>query len=215
MKKILLFMLVLTLAFSFSACRKSPETDLTAAEDETTAAEELTEETTARELTPLTLGEVDPSEVLVVYFNGREGVETTAKSIAAGLSCDSFEIVPAELYPENEEEKLARANNEYENLLLPVLEGHVEDMSVYSVVVAVFPEFGGNLPMAVRTFMEDYDLRRTSLIPVCVCSGDDAGFALEQFASLMSLSPVYDGVAIASSDDIGAKTQELLSARLG
>lgn len=214
MKKCLLFVLTAAVLFSFAACKKSPEN----ISEESTAPEQSTseaaEETTARELETLRLRELEPDEVLVVYFNGREGVEEAAKAVSAALSCDSFEIVPAEPYPEEEEAKLERAANEYENLLLPALEGHVEDMSAYSAIVAVFPEFGGNLPMAVRTFMEDYDLRRTLIVPVCLTSDKGVGFAMEQFRSLMSLCPVYGGTVITPEEDIRAKTAELLDAAL-
>ena len=214
MKKCLLFVLTAAVLFSFAACKKSPE----AVPEESTAPVESTleaaAETTARELETLRLRELDPSEVLVVYFNGREGVEETAKAVCAALSCDIFEIVPVEPYPEEEEAKLERAANEYENLLLPALEGHVEDMSAYAVIVAVFPEFGGNMPMAVRTFMEDYDLRRTLIVPVCLTSAEGAGYALEQFDSLMSLSPVYGGTVITPEDDIQVRTAELLDSEL-
>lgn len=214
MKKIIPLMLSFIIVFSFSACKKSPERDETNVTDETTSAEALTEETTVRQLSPLTLKELDPAQVLVVYLNEREGAEEAAKAVAAGMNCDIFEIVPSEPYPEDEAEKLKRAQNEYEDILLPALEGHVEDMSAYSVIVAVFPEFGGNMPMAVRTFMEDYDLRRTFVVPVCIASADGAGYAVGQLRSLLSQTPVYDGITIAPEDDIPAKIAALLDSEM-
>ncbi len=214
MKKIIPLILSFAVVFSFSACKKSPERDETNATDETTSAEALTEETTVKELSPLTLKGLDPAQILVVYLNERDGAEEAAKAVAAGLNCDIFEIVPEVPYPEDEAEKLARAQNEYENLLLPALEGHVEDMSVYSVIVAVFPEFGGNMPMAVRTFMEDYDLRRTFVVPVCIASADGAGYAVDQLRSLLPQAPVYDGITITPEDDIPVKIAALLDSEL-
>ena len=214
MKKIIPLILSFAVVFSFSACKKSPERDETNVTDETTSAEAITEETTIKELSPLTLKEIDPAQVLVVYLNEREGTEEAAKAVAAGLNCDLFEIVPLEPYPEDETEKLERAQNEYDDLLLPALEGHVEDMSAYSVIVAVFPEFGGNMPMVVRTFMEDYDLRRTFVVPVCIASADGAGYAVEQLRSLLSQTPVYDGITITPEEDIPAMIAALLDSEL-
>lgn len=213
MKKIIPFILLLALVFSFAACKKSPEADADKNGEETLLSAEDVQDTTAaegetglaEELPALVLQEQEPAEILVVYFDGRDGVKEAAEAVCAGLGCESFELVPAVPYPENETEKLARADKERAEEQLPALAERFEDMSRYSVVIAVYPEFNGNMPMIIRTFMEDYDFRRVSLVPVCVCSGTEPGEALAQFDALLPFCPVYSGLAVTAEDDITVK----------
>ena len=197
MKKFTALLISVIVILSFASCKKTEQTEIkvTTATDGTVAE---TQETTTllREREAFTLKDVAADEILIAYFDGGYGAKKTAEYIKDLLGCESFEIKPVEEYPEDEAQKLERADNEYENLILPALEGSVENMSKYSVLIVVFPEFNGNMPMAVRTFLEDYDLRRIAVVPVILTKEDTESFAASQISLLLSSSPVYEAVKL-------------------
>lgn len=213
MKKMIAIMLAAVLVCALAACKKSPETDPSA--DVPSEPADPVTETTERVQEALTLKGLDPSTVLVAHFDGADGVARTAELLCAELGCADFAIVPAVPYPEDEAEKLARADREFSENILPALDGAAKNMSDYSVVITVYPEFNGNLPMILRTFLEDYDLRRTALLPVCVYDGAEAGSSFEQFADLLSGCPVYAGLAVGADDDAAGSISAWVNGEIG
>lgn len=220
MKRIIIFALAFSLLFAFSACGKLPQSGIWIPEESETesAPEENTEkaaqETTVKQVSPLSLKDIAPEKILTVYFDPRGSAGAVADLLAGELGCEAFELVTIAPYPEDESELVEKANNEYENILYPALEAMPEKAGDYEVIIAVFPEIGGNMPMAVRFFLESFDLRFTALVPVCVCEGLAPAYGMAQFRSLMSGCPVYGGLEIMPEDDILTKCGEWLVSEL-
>lgn len=211
MKKLLAFSLTVVMALSLCACKKIPDSG---AWKEAESSDNAGETSTARTVEALTLKKIDPSKIVVAYFDLRGGVKETADAFVSELGCASFEIVPVLAYPEDEAAMLERADREFEKNEYPALSGYLENASDNLAVIAVYPELNGNMPMALKTFLDDYDLRRTAVLPVCVCSGENAGKSFEQIRETIVSAPVYSGLEIHSGDDISALCAEWVNAAL-
>lgn len=124
------------------------------------------------------------SKVLVAYFsranhvpdgtdavsgatNKARNTQTVAMEIARLTSGDLFEIVPERDYPVSHSECSQIALQEYEADARPALLTHVEDMSDYDIIYIGFPIWRYCEPMAIRTFLEEYDFNGKTIRPFC------------------------------------------------
>ncbi|MGN0681069.1 MAG: flavodoxin [Candidatus Fimisoma sp.] len=80
---------------------------------------------------------------------------------------DLFSIVVSEPYPDNYDECLERAADEKAEKDLPELNDHVQNMDDYDVVFLGFPNWWSSVPMAVFSFIEEYDLSGKTIVPFC------------------------------------------------
>lgn len=80
---------------------------------------------------------------------------------------DLFSIVVTDLYPDNYDECLDRAADEKAENARPELASHVDNMDDYDVVFLGFPNWWYTAPMAVFSFLEEYDFSGKTVIPFC------------------------------------------------
>ena len=80
---------------------------------------------------------------------------------------DLFSIVVAEPYSDNYDECLDRAADEKAENARPELANHVENMQEYDVIFLGFPNWWYSAPMAIFTFIEEYDFSGKTIIPFC------------------------------------------------
>ena len=70
---------------------------------------------------------------------------------------DLFEIKTVKSYPKEYRPATEVAKQEKENNARPEINGPLPDMSKYDVIFLGYPIWWGDLPMAVYTFLEQYD----------------------------------------------------------
>ncbi|MGN0295097.1 MAG: cyclophilin-like fold protein [Lachnospiraceae bacterium] len=80
---------------------------------------------------------------------------------------DLFSIVVTEPYPDNYDECLDRAAEEKADNARPELGSHVDNMDDYDVVFLGFPNWWYTAPMAVFSFIEEYDFSGKMIVPFC------------------------------------------------
>lgn len=78
---------------------------------------------------------------------------------------DLFSIKVEDLYSSNYDECLDRASEEKASNARPALATHVENMDEYDIVFLGFPNWWYTIPMAVHTFLEEYDFSGKTIIP--------------------------------------------------
>ncbi len=81
------------------------------------------------------------------------------------LGGDLFSIVVAEPYSSDYDECLDRAADEKADNARPELLYHVENMEDYDIVFLGFPNWWYTVPMAVHTFLEEYDFSGKTIVP--------------------------------------------------
>lgn len=80
---------------------------------------------------------------------------------------DLFSIVVVEPYSDDYDECLDRAADEKAENARPELVNHVENMQEYDVIFLGFPNWWYTAPMAIFSFIEEYDLSGKTIIPFC------------------------------------------------
>jgi len=81
----------------------------------------------------------------------------------------------------------------------PELSAHVEDMDAYDIVVLGYPNWWGTIPMAVYTFLEEYDFSGKTIVPYCTHQGSGLGRSVTDIKTLCPDSTILDGLAVSGS----------------
>ncbi len=78
---------------------------------------------------------------------------------------DLFSIVVTEPYSSDYDECLDRAADEKAERARPQLLYHVDNMEDYDIVFLGFPNWWYTVPMAVHSFLEEYDFSGKTIVP--------------------------------------------------
>lgn len=207
MKRFALTCALTTVMLMTSACSGSGNT-----QTETTteiSAEAVTESA------PQTADETGAiGKVLIAYFswaaNGENGDvdAVTSASIVNGnyhiaadfveqaTNGDLFEIKTAEGYPVEYNATTDAAAEEKEQNARPELTSHVENMDDYDTVVLIYPNWWGTIPMAVASFLEEYDFTGKTVLPLCTNEGSGMGSSENDIAALIPDATLAEGLAV-------------------
>ena len=166
------------------------------------------------------------SKVLVAYFtrNGNtdsgfpEGVDAVARAsiqqtesgvmgnaermanwIAEASGGDLFAIQTENLYPADYDETVSQAQTEQTNGIHPALASHVENFAQFETVVLVYPNWWGDLPMPVYSFLEEYDCSGKTVIAYCTHGGSGFSNTIETIQELEPSATVIEGLAVQDS----------------
>lgn len=110
---------------------------------------------------------------------------------------DLFSIVVTEPYSSDYDECLDRAADEKANNARPQLVNHLENMEDYDIVFLGFPNWWYTVPMAVHTFLEEYDFSGKTVIPfVTHGTGGLAGTIRDITADLPDSATVREAISV-------------------
>lgn len=155
----------------------------------------------------------DGTDAVSGATNKARNTQTVAMELARLTSGDLFEIIPERDYPVSHTECSEIALQEYEADARPALTTHVENMDEYEIVYIGFPIWRYCEPMAIRTFLEEYDFAGKTIRPFCTSMAVSIEDARANIARLCPESSVADGLRI--SYNIPNNLEELLSEWLG
>ena len=96
-------------------------------------------------------------------------------------------------------------HNEMANNTLPELKESDLDISKYDTVFVGYPVWATDVPQAVISFLNQYDLSGKTVIPFCTHDGYGAGSSYRTISTESKASKTLDGLAIEAKDVPGAK----------
>lgn len=164
------------------------------------------------------------SKILIVYFSrigiseSFEGVDvvssaslpngntiTIANMIADATGGDLTQIITEQVYPANYDDTIALAADEQDSDFRPDLKGSVENWDSYDTIFLGYPNWWGTLPMAVFTFLEEYDFSGKTIIPFCTHDGSRLGSSERDIAKTAPEATLLSGLAIRGSSADGSR----------
>ncbi len=197
MKKFISVLVVFMLVFLCS-CKNnaSEETSYGGSESNSLSEEKITYEVTTAE--SLSVEELIPSKVITVYFSHNDPVGGVAEYLSEKTEGALFRIETLGEYPDNEKELIKRAAEEHSANVRPALKNAPLSLSEYDIVFLCFPEWDNTMPMALFTFIEDYDMRDKAVIPVIY--GDESALdnAVRDIHSLVPSMMIVSGYRFVS-----------------
>ncbi|WP_062376959.1 flavodoxin [Treponema endosymbiont of Eucomonympha sp.] len=75
----------------------------------------------------------------------------------------------------------------------PELCTHVENMGAYDTIYLCYPNWCGTIPMAVATFLEEYDFSGKTIIASCTHFGSGFGNSIQDIQGLAPAAKVVQG----------------------
>lgn len=130
-----------------------------------------------------------------------------AEWIRQRVGGDLFSIVVTEPYSSDYDECLDRAADEKAENARPELVNHVDNMDDYDVVFLGFPNWWYTAPMAVFSFIEEYDLSGKTVVPFCAHgTGGLAASVRDITAALPDSAEVLEPLGVYRADISSAET---------
>jgi flavodoxin len=117
-----------------------------------------------------------------------------AEMIRDAVDGDIVAIQTKKKYPSSYDDTVSEARTELNKEELPELAGDkIPDWESYDVIFLTYPVWWGTIPMAVRSFLSEYDFSGKKAIPVAAHGGSKFG------NSLQDLSRYCNGEVLAES----------------
>lgn len=145
-------------------------------------------------------------KVLVAYFsrtgenygvgNITEGnTQIVAGMIARETGGELFRIEPVAAYPDSYDACVDLAKKELNAGARPEVKGDVKTED-YDVIFVGYPNWWGDMPMCVYTFLEKHDWRGKTVVPFCTHEGSGLGSTARNLQSACGGATVLKGFAI-------------------
>ncbi|GFP76965.1 flavodoxin [Clostridium fungisolvens] len=141
--------------------------------------------------------------ILIAYFSYSGNSKKVAELIQEKTGGDIFRIETINPYPTDYNAVVDQAKREQEYNYRPKLAAQVDDMGAYDVVFVGYPNWWITMPMAVFTFLEEYDLSGKMVIPFCTHRGTGLGGSVDDIAELCPNSTIIEGLEIIDDEEIG------------
>lgn len=129
-----------------------------------------------------------------------------ADMIAEATGAEKFEIVPAKAYPKNYNECIDVAKKEKQANARPAIK---DDMKIedYDVIFIGYPNWWGDVPMCVYTFIENHDWNGKTVIPFITHEGSGMGGTDRKIAAACKGADVAVGKGLAIQGKVAQENQ--------
>jgi uncharacterized membrane protein YbaN (DUF454 family)/flavodoxin len=227
MKKIILLALGFILIFALTACGgdNSLSDNPPAFIADNTNNSELSDSGEAAETKT-------ESHILIAYFTNPEpdGVDAVAgasrvvvngeifgntqfiaRIIQHETKGELFRIDTTHTYPSRGDGLMELADQELKNNIRPELTERIENIDKYEVVFLGFPNWWADMPAALYTFLEEYDLSGKTLIPFCPHGGSGFSGTLRTIANLQPNATVSDKSFTISRDSVANGENDVIA----
>ena len=211
MKKLTALLLSVVLVLSLAACGSANKPASSTTQPETSAPTEQPESssTAPAESEPETQPET--SKTLVVYYSASGNTARVAKDIAEAAGADLFEIVPTEVYTNddldwtNPDSRVSREHDDESLRDVPLTTTEVPDWDSYDTVFIGYPIWWGIAAWPVDTFVKNNDFTGKTVIPFATSSSSGMGQSGSLLADMAGTGEWQEGQRFSSgvsSDDV-------------
>lgn len=145
-------------------------------------------------------------KILTVFFSKTDNTRIVADQIHSRVGGDMFHVITKNPYPQDYRETTRVARIEQDRNQRPELAATipVETMRQYDVIFIGYPSWWGTIPMAMFTFLEQYDLSGKTIIPFCTHEGSGLGRGPADIANLAPGATLLRGFAVRGGSVNGA-----------
>lgn len=138
-------------------------------------------------------------------LTGNTGV--VADMIAQATGADLFSIRTVEQYPDTYDATLDQGQQEQSEGARPELATHLENLDSYDTIFLGFPNWWGDMPMAVYSFLDEVDLSGKTVIPFVTSGGSGFSNTISTIQEMEPQATVQEGLSIGASSATGAQQQ--------
>lgn len=175
----------------------------------------------------------DNENILIAYFSVPENVDTDgidansgasivvknkdvlgnmqymAMTIQEAIGGELFRIETTEEYPLEHETLVNQAKEEQNEDARPELATHIENVEQYNIIFLGYPNWWGDMPQPLYTFLEEYDFSGKTIIPFNSHGGSGFSNTIEEIKKLQPSATVKDDGLSISRNDVADSEQEI------
>lgn len=175
----------------------------------------------------------DNENILIAYFSVPENVATDgidansgasivvknkdvlgnmqymAMTIQEAIGGELFRIETKEKYPLEHETLVNQAKEEQNEEVRPELATHIENVEQYDIIFLGYPNWWGDMPQPLYTFLEEYDFSGKTIIPFNSHGGSGFSNTIEEIKKLQPNATVKDDGLSISRNDVADSEQEI------
>lgn len=150
----------------------------------------------------------DNENILIAYFSVPENVDTDgidansgasivvknkdvlgnmqymAMTIQEAIGGELFRIETTEEYPLEHETLVNQAKEEQNEDARPELATHIENVEQYNIIFLGYPNWWGDMPQPLYTFLEEYDFSGKTIIPFNSHGGSGFSNTIEEIKKI-------------------------------
>lgn len=177
--------------------------------------------------------ENENSNILIAYFTVPEDIDTNGIDADSGASVvvkdeevlgnmeymaltiqdaiggDLFRIETKEAYPLDHEPLVDQAVEEQDENARPELAAHIENPEQYDTILLGYPNWWGDMPQPLFTFLEEYDFSEKTIIPFNSHGGSGFSNTIEEIKELQPDANISDEGLSISRDKVADSVQDV------
>lgn len=139
-------------------------------------------------------------KTLIVYFTYTGNAGTIADIISEKTGAAKVRLETVKTYPSDYSGVYDEAMAEKNTNARPELKTKIEDMDTYDTIFVGYPIWHGDTPMAIRTFLEEYDFTGKTVIPYCTSGSSRPDTSFTHVKESAKGAKVPDGFWSTSSE---------------
>lgn len=133
---------------------------------------------------------------LILYFSMSGNTETVANYIHEEIGGDIVKLETVQTYPEDYDELVDYAREEQRDNARPELETTIENIEQYDTIFLGYPNWWGDMPMPIYSFLDQYDLSNKTIAPFITHGGSGLSGTPANIANEEPDAVVTEGLAI-------------------
>lgn len=145
--------------------------------------------TTATTMTPL-------GKALVVYYSWSRHTKEMAEAIQANTGTNIYRIEPKEPYTNDYDTLVRLAKEERSEGKRPAMAKAAPDLQGYDTVYLGFPNWWGDMPMLLYTFLDSVDLSDKKVVVFCTSGGSGFSDTVNTIKRLEPNATVVEGLHV-------------------
>ena len=138
-------------------------------------------------------------------ITGNTGV--VAAMIAQATGADLFSIQTVEKYPDTYDATIDQGQQKKNENARPELANHLQNLESYDVVFLGFPNWWGDMPMAVYSFLDEVDLSGKTIVPFVTSGGSGFSNTIDAIENIQTGATVAEGLSVSGSSATSAQEQ--------
>ena len=135
------------------------------------------------------------SKTLAVYFSWSGNTRVAAEYVREILNADIFEIIPANRYPNDYSSMLSQYRMEKERNTFPRLANSI-NISQYDTIILGYPNWGGDLPWVVKSFLSSNNFSGKIIAPLCTHGGKGFEQTINSIRELCPNATILEGFSV-------------------
>lgn len=151
---------------------------------------------------PENMTEEEENSAVVIDGKVLGNTQYVAQTIQDQVGAEIFRIEPEKPYPTDHEELVDLASKEQEEKARPALKEQVANMDEYDTIFLGYPNWWGDMPMILYSFLDDTDLAGKTIIPFNTHGGSGFSSTIDSIKKEESEATVIEEGYSVSRDEV-------------